>query len=89
MNVQRRSSTVVTNNQNAHSAVYDTEQKMVWKSFEIHAPKAVLADVVGFRRVGGFLKEESQLAVEVICEVWSGGLLVVINDLRVSEATCR
>jgi hypothetical protein len=41
---------------------------MIGKSFEIHAPQVAFANVVSFWGIGGLLKEESQLTVELIRE---------------------
>jgi hypothetical protein len=55
---------------------------MIGKSFEIHAPEVAFANVVSFWGIGGFLKEESQLTVELIRELSSGDIFVVIHDPR-------
>jgi len=59
MKTKRWSSTVVTNNQNAHSVAYDTEKKMIWEPFEINLSQIARANFVSFRGIGGFLKEGS------------------------------
>jgi hypothetical protein len=65
LKAERVTSAMVTNDQNAHSVVYYTKQKMVWKSIEIHTSQVALANAESFRRVSRFLEEGSQLAVEL------------------------
>jgi hypothetical protein len=55
---------------------------MIGKPFEIHAPQVAFANVVSFWGIGGFLKKESQLTVELIRKLSAGDIFVVIHDPR-------
>jgi hypothetical protein len=70
----------MANNQYAYAVINDTEQKVIWKAFEIHASQVALQYVVSFWRVGGFLEAGSQLLVELIRKLQPCGVFVVIHD---------
>ena len=73
---------MMTDDQNANSIIKDTEEKMVGKSFEVHASEIVFANAVSFGGVSCFLEKGSQLIVELVRKLWSTDIFVVIDYSR-------
>ena len=70
----------MTHYEDSNFVTYDPKKKVVRKSFEIHASKVARANCKRLWRVGSFLKEGPQFLVEVISELRSCYIIVVIHD---------